>query len=175
MTRRTRARQPDPGRATPAARLLRINVGACVLLLIQYLLGMAVNIYVVLPARHPGANASSYFSGAVSGLGWVISSGPGWAAAHAVFGLALAAAALGSLALTWRQGSRAAVAISVLGALAIVGAGFNGASFVNYNQAYSSMIMAGLWAVALACYLAGAIRAARLLQEQRRPAATPRE
>jgi hypothetical protein len=155
--------RPGGGRATLPARLLRINIGACVLLLIQYLLGMAVNIYVVLPARHPGANAQNYFGGAVSGLGWVISSGPGWAAAHAVFGLALAVAALGSLVLTWRQGSRAAVATSVVGALAIVGAGFNGASFVNYNQAFSSMIMAGLWALALACYIAGAVRAARLL------------
>jgi hypothetical protein len=34
-----------------------------------------------------------------------------------------------------------------------------GASFVNYGHAFSSMIMAGLWALALACYLAGAILA----------------
>ena len=161
MTRAGAARRR--GRATTPARLLRINVGACALLLIQYLLGMAVNIYVVLPARHPGANAGNYFSGVASGLGWAISSGPGWAAAHAAFGLALAVLALGTIALTWRQGSRAAVATSVLGALAIVGAGFNGASFLNYNQAFSSMIMAGLWALAMACYIAGAIRAARLL------------
>jgi hypothetical protein len=48
----------------------------------------------------------------------------------------------------------------VAGALAVIGAGFNGASFVDYGHAFSSMIMAGLWALALACYLTGAILAA---------------
>ena len=146
-----------------AARLLAVNVAACVLLLIQYLLGMVVNVYVVLPGRHPGAGTADYFTGAVSGLGWVISDGPGWAAAHAAFGLALALAALASIALARRQDGRLALTLSVLGALAIVGAGFNGVSFLDYGHAFSSMIMAGLWALALACYLAGAILAARRL------------
>jgi hypothetical protein len=146
-----------------AARLLAVNVAACVLLLIQYLLGMVVNVYVVLPGRHPGAGAPDYFTGAVSGLDWVISDGPGWAAAHAALGLALALAALASIALARRQDGRLALTLSVLGALAIVGAGFNGVSFLDYGHAFSSMIMAGLWALALACYLAGAILAARRL------------
>jgi hypothetical protein len=83
-----------------------------VLLLAQYLLGMVVNVYVVLPGRHPGAGAGDYFTGAVSGLAWVISDGPGWAAAHAAFGLALAVAALASIALArgrtagWRWSCR---------------------------------------------------------------------
>jgi hypothetical protein len=155
-----------PGRASPARRLLAVNVTACLLLLIQYLLGMVVNVYVILPGRHPGANAANYFTGAASGLGWVISDGPGWAAAHAAFGMALAVAALASIALTWRQGSRLATVLSVLGALAIVGAGFNGASFLDYGHAFSSMIMAGLWALALACYITGVILAARRLPSQ---------
>jgi hypothetical protein len=67
-------------------------VVACVLLLVQYLLGMAVNLYVILPARHPGAGARDYFTGGASALGWVIPDGPAWAAAHAAFGLALALA-----------------------------------------------------------------------------------
>ena len=149
--------------ANRAARLLAVNVAACALLLIQYLLGMVVNVYVVLPGRHPGAGAGDYFTGAVSGLAWVISDGPGWAAAHAAFGLALALAALASITLARRQDGRLAVTLSVLGALAIVGAGFNGVSFLDYGHAFSSMIMAGLWALALACYLAGVILAARRL------------
>ncbi len=155
---------PAPAAQTSsAARLLAVNFAACLLLLIQYLLGMAVNLYVTVPGRHPGAGASNYFTGAVSGLGWVISSGPGWAAAHAAFGLALVVAAVASTALTWREGGRMAIVTSVLGALAIVGAGFNGVSFVNYGHAFSSMIMAALWAVALASYLAGMFLAARRL------------
>jgi len=64
-----------PGQVGPASRLLAVNFAACLLLLIQYLLGMAVNLYVVLPAAHPGAAAPDYFTGAASGLGWVIPDG----------------------------------------------------------------------------------------------------
>jgi hypothetical protein len=156
----------QPGRASPAGRLLAVNFAACLLLLVQYLLGMAVNLYVALPGRHPGAGASNYFSGLASGLGWVIPDGPAWAAAHAAFGLALVLAAFAAIALTWRQASRAATVMSVLGALAIVGAGFNGMSFLNYGRDFSSMIMAGLWALALACYITGMFLAARRLVQR---------
>jgi hypothetical protein len=142
-------------------RQLAVNLGACALLLIQYLLGMVVNVYVVLPGRHPGAGAGDYFSGAAAGLAWLIADGPAWAAAHAAFGMALAAAALAAVAVAWRRGSTAGTVAALVGALAVIGAGFNGASFVDYGHAFSSMIMAGLWALALACYLTGAILAAR--------------
>ena len=142
-------------------RRLAVNLGACALLLIQYLLGMVVNVYVVLPGRHPGAGAADYFSGTAAGLAWLIAEGPAWAAAHAAFGMALAAAAVAAVAVTWRRGSTAGTAVSLVGALAVIGAGFNGASFVDYGHAFSSMIMAGLWALALACYLTGAILAVR--------------
>jgi hypothetical protein len=140
-------------------RLLAVNVTACVLLFAQYLLGMAVNVFVVIPAQHPGASAGDYFSGAASGLGWVIGSGPGWAAAHAAFGLALVVAGIAAVVLARGHG-RMAVGLSLAGVLSIIGAAFNGVSFVNYGHAFSSMIMAALWALALACYIAGAIRAA---------------
>ena len=151
------------GGAARTGRLLAVNVIACVLLLIQYLLGMVVNVYVVLPGQHPGAGAGNYFTGAASGLAWVIANGPGWAAAHAAFGLALAVAALASIVLARRQDGRLALALSVLSALAVVGAGFNGVSFLDYGHAFSSMIMAGLWAVALVCYISGIVLAARRL------------
>lgn len=142
-------------------RRVAVNITACVLLVIQYLLGMVVNTYVVLPAHHPGAQASNYFAGVASGVGWVISAGPAWAAAHAAFGLALIVAALAAVALTWGRGSRAGTTMSIIGALAIIGAGFNGASFLNYGKAFSSLIMAVLWLVALACYVTGAMLAMR--------------
>ncbi len=138
-----------------------VDLAASGLLFVQYLLGMVVNVYIVLPARHPGANAANYFSGAASGLGWVIASGPAWAAAHAAFGMALVVAAVAAIALTWRRGGRADRTLAVVGALAIIGAGFNGASFLTYGRAFSSMIMAGLWLLALVCYLAGSVLAVR--------------
>jgi hypothetical protein len=54
----------------------------------------------------------------------------------------------------------------MFGALAIVGAGFNGVSFLNYGHTFSSMIMAGPWALALAYYLTGVYLAARCLGRQ---------
>ena len=54
---RTPAVTAEPGQASQAGRLLAVNFAACLLLLIQYLLGMAVNLYVVIPGRHPGAGA----------------------------------------------------------------------------------------------------------------------
>jgi hypothetical protein len=75
--------------------------------------------------------------------------------------MALAAMAVAAVALAWRRDGTGGRAASVAGGLAIIGAGFNGASFVDYGHAFSSMIMAGLWALALACYLAGAILALR--------------
>jgi hypothetical protein len=158
---RTRAGTGQSGQSVAASRLLAVDFAACLLLLAQYLLGMAVNIYVVLPASHPGASASDYFAGAASGLAWVILDGPAWAGVHAAVGLALALAAFASIALTHGQPSRVATALSVLGALAILGAAFNGVSFLNYGHPFSSMIMAGLWALALACYLTGMFLAAR--------------
>ena len=146
---------------TRSGRRVAVNFAACLLLLVQYLLGMAVNLYVVLPGNHPGASASDYFTGAASGLAWVIPDGPVWAGVHAAFGLALVLAAFAAVALTRGQPGGLATALSVLGALAILGAAFNGVSFLNYGRAFSSMIMAGLWALALACYLTGMFLAAR--------------
>jgi hypothetical protein len=77
-------------------------------------------------------------------------------------------AAFAGVALTRGSGSRAALAISVPGALAIVGAGYNGISLLDYGHAFSSMIMAGLWALALACYLTGLFLCARRLLSARR-------
>jgi hypothetical protein len=75
--------------------------------------------------------------------------------------MALAAAALAAVALAWRTGSTLGRVIAVVGALTIIGAGFNGASLLTYGRAFSSLIMAGLWALALACYITGAILAIR--------------
>jgi len=141
-------------------RVLAVDLAACFLLLAQYLLGMVVNVFVARPGRPPGATAAHNFPGGAWGGAGGGADGPAWAAAHAAFGLALVVAAIVGVALTWGKGSRAGTALAIVGALAVIGAGFNGASFLDYGHAFSSMIMAGLWALALAAYLTGALLAA---------------
>jgi hypothetical protein len=44
---------------------------------------------------------------------------------------------------------------AILGLIGVLGAGFNGGSFLNYHQDFSSMIMATGFAVAVVAYSAG--------------------
>ena len=141
-------------------RVLAVNLIACALLFAQYVLGMAVNVFITLPASHPGAGAANYFSGLGSGVSWAMSSGPAWLAVHAAFGLALVVVAIAAVPLA-RGVSRTATGLAVFAALCVIGAGFNGVSFVNYGHAFSSLLMAVLWAAAFAGYAGGALLAVR--------------
>ncbi len=91
----------------------------------------------------------------------MIPNGPVWLAAHVVLGLALVLAALANVAWTPPKAGPLYTAASLLGALAILGAAFNGASFLDYEHNFSSMIMSGLWALATASYLTCLYVAAR--------------
>jgi hypothetical protein len=121
-----------------------------VLLLCQFALGMVANLYVTVPAHHPGAHPSNYLSGSASSVGWALGHGATALAAHAALGLALVAFALATaaFALALRTGRTAAIA----GVLLIIGAGFNGASFLDFNENVSSLIMALLFAAATLSY-----------------------
>ena len=152
----------EQDRSKRVERSLIANLTACLLLIVQFLLGMVVNLWVTVPTHHPGAGAHNFFAGAASAIAWVIPHGPPWLALHAALGLALAVAAFANIAWAPAIGSRLYTAAAVLAALAILGAAFNGASFVNYGHDFSSMIMSGLWALSLACYLTCLYLAARL-------------
>jgi hypothetical protein len=127
-----------------------IMIGA---LLAQFVLGMAANLFVTIPAHHPGARPGDYFAGSGQSVGWAISSGPLALAAHATLGILLVVTGFVLIFLAASSGQRGVVIASVLGALLILGAGFNGASFLDFNDNPSSMIMAGLFAAALASYV----------------------
>jgi hypothetical protein len=129
-------------------------LAAIVLVLAQASLGMAVNLYVTVPSRHPGAGASDYFSGSFDSVVWSIGHGAGALAVHACLGLALALVAAGVAVRGLRSGRRAVGAWSLLGGLLVIGAGFNGASFLDFGHDFSSLIMALLAFGAIACYAA---------------------
>jgi hypothetical protein len=72
---------------------------------------------------------------------------------HAAFGLVLMVVAVAARAVAARAGW--VTFTSVLGALRVIGAGFNGASFLDFRENFSSLLMELLALAALGCYLAG--------------------
>lgn len=125
-------------------------------LLAQFLLGMAVNLFVKIPESHPGAKPPEYFSGVVQSLGWAVTDGGGlWLALHTGLGLLLTLGALTALLQSIGSHDRAAHTTSAVGFVSVLGAGFTGSSFLNYGEDFSSMIMASLFAVAMGSYAFG--------------------
>ena len=132
-----------------------------VLLIVQFFIGMITNLYVTIPSSHPGAGAKDFFSGVPDVLGWAVRSGAPWLAFHAALGMALAFFSILFIITAARAKDRMWIWISVIGALLVIGAGFNGASFVMYGHNFSSLIMSGLFALSLSTYLAGIFFASR--------------
>jgi hypothetical protein len=131
------------------------------MLLIQYLLGIAVNLFVVIPNNHPGANPSEYFGGVVTSVSWAILHGGLLLTLHAVWGLVLLLGAIGTLVQAIRLGGGARVTWSAVGLFGVLAAGFNGGSFLNYHQDFSSMLMAIGWALGMTAYVVLLYRGAR--------------
>ena len=137
-------------------RELRITfLFALVVLIAQFLLGMAVNLFVTIPDQHPGANPPEYFSGVAQSVTWAILHGHILLAVHAAFGLVIVLAAVGTLVQAIGNCRRGIVVSAVFGFIGVLAAGFNGGSFLNYNQDFSSMLMAAGFAVAVVAYSAG--------------------
>jgi hypothetical protein len=133
---------------------------ALLMLVGQFLLGMWVNLFVTPPSKHPGVNAGNYFVGVVQVERWALLHSEAVLRAHVILGVLLGLGALGTLVQATRTHRRALVVWSVVGALAVLAAGFNGASFLNYGHDFSSMIMAAGFALAVVAY-AAALYAAR--------------
>lgn len=136
-----------------SAALARMTFGAAILVVVQMAIGMAVNLYVTVSPHHPGAKPANYFAGSLHSVAWAIGSGPVALAIHAALGLAvvLMSIAVAGRAVASRAGWVAFT--SVLAAVLVIGAGFNGASFLDFGYNVSSLIMALLALAALMCYL----------------------
>jgi hypothetical protein len=127
-------------------------LAAILLLLAQAAVGMVVNLDVTIPTHHPGAHPSDYFSGSIHSIGWAIAHGAVALAAHATLGIALVAIAVGNAIHAFRFGGRAVGVWATVAAALVIGAGFNGASFLDFNHDTSSLIMALLAFAAIGCY-----------------------
>lgn len=143
-------------RKSGAQAVRTMVLGAAVLVVVQIAVGMVVNLYVTVPAHHPGARPANYFSGSFRSVVWALGHGAVALVIHASLGLALVVVTLVLAVRAVRQAPRAVAVTSVLGFLFVVGAAFNGASFLDFaGQNISSLIMALLALAALCCYLLG--------------------
>ena len=132
--------------------LTGMNFGMIMMLLVQLLLGMAVNLFVTITRHHPGVNASDFFVGLIQSVGWSIGHGSVPLVLHAVLGLLLLINGIVILLRSIRSHRTGLVVTSTIGALAILAAGFNGGSFLIYNQDVSSYIMTIGFALAVGSY-----------------------
>src|SRR5258708_20476877 len=109
-----------------STRQLRISLlFALVMLVGQFLLGMAVNLFVKIPTEHPGSNPPEYFSGVAQSVAWAVLHGNILLAVHAGFGLVLLVAAVGTLVQAIGNRRRGIVVSAILGLIGFLGAGFN--------------------------------------------------
>lgn len=134
----TSARRTSTGRT---AGLRRTSLATLFLLLVQYGIGIGVNLYATVPAADSGHS-----------IGTAISNGPAALTVHIVLGLLLVLAAVGLVvqAIMARHGG--VIVASAIGLLALVGAAVQGAAFVDKGHPSASMTMAILTGVALLCY-----------------------
>jgi hypothetical protein len=131
----------------------RATLGMIVGLVIQFVAGMLLNLFTKMPDSHPGSNPSDYFSGSLQSMIWAITqSGLPALAFHTTWGLLLVTNGVALIALARGVRRRTVTVSAVLGFLFVVGAGFNGASFLDFNTEYSSMIMATLFGLSVLAY-----------------------
>jgi len=135
-------------RAVPAARFagLRANSFAAIIaLLVEFCLGIWVNLYGHLPAADHGANVGTGFSRAISG-------GPVGLSIHAVVGALIVISSVTATVRAVLVRRPVVLVPAVLGLLAVVDAAVSGATFVGNGSNAASMSMAVATAVAVACY-----------------------
>ena len=124
----------DPARAR--ARLLSASMGALSMLVLQFVLGIGVNLYVTVS---PGGPGKAFSNGPLLAL-------------HAALGLLLIIAAIDLLVRAVLARHRALIATSAVGLLAVLAAAGGGMAFVKNGQDGASMAMAVATGVAMLCY-----------------------
>ena len=124
------------------AGLQQASLGILMLLIVQFALGMGVNLYVTLPATgHPG-HASWFGNGTLLAL-------------HAAIGMLLILGALALLIRAIMARNLTLIITSAAGLVAILFAAFFGSGFTDKLTNGYSLGMALAFAAALACYAIG--------------------
>jgi len=147
MTSSDAAGHPAAPQSSSRNRGVRANAFAVALLiLVQYGLGMWVNLYETTPVSGRGKGPFAAFGAAVA-------HGPVALTLHALVGTLLVLSAIALVIRAVMARKRAATVLSGVGLVAIISAWFAGASFVGSGKDGDSFGMALSAAVALLCYV----------------------
>jgi hypothetical protein len=149
--RRRGAQGPAAQRAGGAEAARRSSLGVAIGLLIQYAVGVWVNLYVTVPARDQGG-------GVLAAIGRALANGPAALAVHAGLGLLLLAGSIVLVARAVVARERFFIVTTAVSLLAVLGAAGSGAAFVNNGSNGASLTMGLLTAVALLCQLINLFR-----------------
>jgi phosphoglycerol transferase MdoB-like AlkP superfamily enzyme len=123
--------------------------GVLAMLIVQFAIGIVVNLYATIPAKDKG-------SGIFGAIGKALTNGPASLATHAGIAPLIVLAAVALVVRSTVTRHTASIVVSVIGLVAIVGAAFNGARFVaDGGPANASLAMALSTAVAMLSYAIG--------------------
>lgn len=127
---------------------------------LQFVAGMLLNLFVTIPATHPGDSGNEYFSRSAHSLVWALSTHGGWELAfHAWLALILVLGSISLFISSLVAHHKRWIVWSLIAALFTIGAFFNGLSFVDFNHDISSLIMALCWLVAVSSLTIGLVTA----------------
>jgi hypothetical protein len=127
-------------------RALRANaLAGLVMLLIEYSLGISVNLYSTLPDADRGKTL-------FAGLGAAVGNGPLLVTLHALLGTLLLITGIAAVVRASRIGRRPLIALSGTALLATLVAWLSGSAFVDHQKAAASLAMALAAAMAILCY-----------------------
>jgi hypothetical protein len=137
------ARTASTAAPVSLGRVRRASLAALALTVVEYGIGMYINLYVTVPPSDRGHD-----------LGHVLTNGPAVLSLHVVIGLLLGLGAVAVLAQAAMARHLAAIAGSVAGLVALALADAAGASFTSSGHPADSMAMSVLTGAALLCYTA---------------------
>ncbi len=146
------ARLPAP------AGLRGVCLATLITLVVQFSLGMFLNLYVSVPASDQHASYLQEIRTAPLALTF-----------HVLIGLVLIGAAIAAAIRAIRMRDRPAIALTAGGLGAVVGAFGAGELFMRNGQSSASLTMSILTGIALVCYIGALVRASSM----RRPLALP--
>ena len=141
----------------------------------QFVAGMFLNLFVKIPDVHPGTSGDEYFSRSFTSLVWALSGAGGPTLfIHALLGSALFAGAVAFFVASIVRHARGWRWLTGVAAFFTFGAFFNGMSFLDYGEDFSSAIMAGCWLISTGAVVIALIRRQRPVDGGQFPPGEPR-